>query len=450
MNSGNKKEKNLYVCTNCDAQFLKWSGRCLECGKWGSLQPRTVREGREEAPVEAAEATDLKQVPGAQEERMETGIGEADRVLGGGLVPGSLSLLSGEPGSGKSTLVAQIADKLASGSLRREVVYVSGEESASQVKGRLERLNCDLESIKFMGETDVEKIVAGIKKIKPAMAIIDSIQTVHTSEVSSEAGGVNQIRAATAKFLETAKKENIAVVIIGHITKDGQVAGPKSLEHIVDTVMYLEGGSAGDHSILRAAKNRFGSVNEIGVFEMTSFGFQEISNPSSVFLEQEQNNIPGSVISCVLEGTRPFLVDIQALVSKTVFGYPQRKASGVDVNRIQILTAVLTKRTKINLTNQDVVVNVVGGLKINDPSLDLALCTAMAASLLNQTLSRDTIILGEVGLGGEVRNIPKLESRLKEAEKLGFTTAVIPNTEVKAEKIKLNKITQVGEVLDLF
>src|SRR6056297_1614913 len=320
-NNPNKKEKKIYVCSNCGAQSLKWSGRCLECGKWGSLQLQDAAGGEDgsgaKVPAEAMELADIKNTP---DDRIQTDMSEVDRVLGGGLVPGSLVLLSGEPGCGKSTLVAQVADKIADTSSGREVVYVSGEESAVQVKGRLERLQCDPAHIKFMGETNVEKILAGIKKFRPGLVVIDSIQTVYTSEVASEAGGVNQIRASTAKFLEAAKQEGIAIVLIGHITKDGQVAGPKSLEHIVDTVLYLEGSASGSYSVLRAAKNRFGSLNEVGIFEMTGFGFKEIINPSAVFLEQNEQQISGSVLGCMLEGTRPFMIDLQALVSKTVFG----------------------------------------------------------------------------------------------------------------------------------
>jgi len=366
-------------------------------------------------------------------------------VLGGGFVPGSLILLSGEPGIGKSTLVAQIADAL---SKDRLVIYVSGEESAAQVKGRLERLNCSLDNLRFIGETNIEKIISSVLKAKPDLIIIDSIQTVYSSLIPSEAGSLNQIRAGAVKFLEVAKEHDITVILIGHITKDGQVAGPKSLEHIVDTVLYLEAETNNNYCLLRASKNRFGSINELGILEMTGLGFKEVLNPSLVFIDAAHVELAGSVIGCVVEGTRPFLVDIQSLVSKTVFGYPQRKTSGFDLNRLQVLSAVLSKRTKINLTSQDIILNVVGGLRLNDPALDLAVCAAIISSGLNKNFDRHTIVLGEVGLGGEIRAVSKIEQRLAEAEKLGFTQAIIPNVDVKAKKIKIIKLKNLAELAE--
>jgi len=442
------KISTIYVCSNCDAQFSKWNGRCLECGGWGTLQMQTIDQKTVEqkaTQVSPAEITEFSKTETKGLNRIKTNISEVDRVLGGGLVPGSLILLGGEPGIGKSTIVAQIAGTIKSDS---PVVYASGEESFNQVKDRLDRIKCNAKNIKFVNETNVEKIIAALNKVKPALAIIDSIQAVHTSVLPSESGSINQIRASAVKFLEIAKQQNIAIILIGHITKDGMIAGPKSLEHIVDTVIYLETETAHNYRILRATKNRFGSINELGIFEMTGSGFKEITNPSAVFIEQSEQKITGSVISCIIEGTRPFLVEIQALVTKTVFGYPQRKASGFDLNRLQVLTAVLTKRTKINLTNQDVILNIVGGLKINDPSLDLAICFAIVSSLLNQVVDRKTIVLGEVGLGGEIRNIAKLEQRLAEAEKLGFTKAIVPDCDVKAKKIKLEKIKNLANIIE--
>jgi len=293
----------------------------------------------------------------------------------------------------------------------------------------------------------VEKILAALRQEQPTLAIIDSIQTVYSAAVPSEAGSINQIRASTVNFLEIAKKNNLPIILIGHITKDGSIAGPKSLEHIVDTVIYLESETSQGYKILRATKNRFGSINELGILEMTDTGFREVLNPSGVFIIEQSQSVSGSVISSIIEGSRPFLVEVQALVSKTVFGYPQRKAAGFDLNRLQILIAVLTKRANINLTNQDVVLNIAGGLRVNDPSLDLAVCAAIASSLLNQTVDRKTIILGEVGLGGEVRPVSKIALRLAEAEKLGFTTAIIPDSDTKAKKIKLKKINNLKEVI---
>jgi len=455
------KVKNIYVCSNCDAQFPKWSGRCLECGAWGSLNLKTVdtKEAKAgEVKTESAELIDLSSIELKSLVRIKTGINEVDRVLGGGLVPGSLILLSGDPGIGKSTLVAQITTPALtprpSPTVATEgegniggVIYASGEESAGQVKDRLLRLSTNLDNFKFISETNVEKIVSALEKAKPSLAIIDSIQTIYSSEIPSEAGGVAQIRACAVKFLELAKRHNIAVILIGHITKDGQVAGPKTLEHIVDTVLYLENETTHDYRILRATKNRFGSVNEIGIFEMTGQGFQEINNPSLVFLGESGDNISGSVISAVMEGTRPFLAELQALASKTVFGYPQRKASGFDLNRLQVLSAVLSKRTKINLNNQDIILNVVGGLRVDDPGLDLAVCSAIISSMANLTIDRKTIILGEVGLGGEVRAVTKLEERLREAEKLGFKKAIVPDGAVKAGGMKVVKVKNIVDLV---
>ncbi len=442
------KAKQIYECSKCGAQFPKWNGRCLECGSWGTLnrEIRAEKKGEsEKSRAEPAEILNLEQVEQPETERLKTNLGEVDRVFGGGLVPGSLTLLGGEPGIGKSTLVAQIADRLSG----KEAVYVSGEESAFQVKARLQRLGCSVKGINFIGETKVEKILASLEKLSPGLVIIDSIQTVYSEDSEAEAGGVSQIRVSTVKFLEWAKKNNVSVLIVGHVTKDGQVAGPKTLEHIVDTVAYLEKEINHAYSILRAVKNRFGSLNEIGILEMTGAGFEEVANPSQVFLEEQGAPISGSVISCIQEGTRPFLVNIQSLVSKTLFGYPQRKASGFDINRLQILTSVISKRTKVNLANQDVVLNIVGGLKVNDPALDLAVCLAIISSLLNQVVEKDTLVLGEVGLGGEIRNVSQLEERLKEAEKLGFKKAITPNVKIKNTKLEIKKISNIEEIINL-
>lgn len=445
----------VYTCTSCDAQFSKWNGRCLECGAWGTLKQNTVEEGGSNSQKDqfsAADVVSLDKIKSTAGDRIKINISEIDRVLGGGFIPGSLILLTGEPGIGKSTILAQIAEATAhavKASASNDVFYVSGEESAVQVKERFVRLKCSLGEINFISETNVEKIIARIKKDKPALVVIDSIQTVYSSYASSEAGSLNQIRAATVQFLETAKNLNVIIILTGHITKDGQVAGPKMLEHIVDTVIYLESSTNQNYRILRASKNRFGSINEIGIFEMTNSGFLEIKNPSAIFLDQNKSAIPGSVVSCLIEGSRPFLVEIQALVTKTSFGYPQRKASGFDLNRLQVLTAVINKRSKINLNNQDVILNVVGGLKINEPALDLAVCLAIASSLLNQPVDKKTVVLGEVGLGGEARNISLLENRLKEAANLGYREAIIPDVNLSDKHIKIIKIKNISALIDI-
>lgn len=420
----------------------------MECGGWGTLRMQTVNQTTAAKPItiSPAEIIDLEKLDAQVEnQRLTINIQELDRVLGGGLMPGSLILLGGEPGIGKSTLVAQAARAI---SRKSQVIYCSGEESANQIKFRFDRLNIKTANIKFLSETNAEKVIAAIKELKPALVIIDSIQTIYSSSIAGEAGSINQIRGSAVSFLEAAKSNNIAIILIGHITKDGFLAGPKSLEHIVDTVLYLEAETSHGYRILRAAKNRFGSVNEIGIFEMTPGGFKEVGNPSSIFIEQNQN-FSGSIISCIMEGTRPFLIEVQALVTKTVFGYPQRKASGFDLNRLSILIAVLTKRAGLNLNNQDVILNVAGGLKINEPGLDLAVSAAITSSLLNQVIDRQTMILGEVGLGGEIRNVAKLEARLKEAKKLGFKKAIIPPVESNLVKIKTLTINKVADLIKI-
>lgn len=379
--------------------------------------------------------------------RLITGIQELDRVLGSGIMPGSLILLGGEPGIGKSTLIAQAADAV---SKNLQVAYASGEESALQVKTRFDRLGVNAANIKFINETNSEKIIAAVKILKPALVVIDSIQTVYSSATAGEAGSINQIKGSALNFLETAKNSGTAFILIGHITKDGNLAGPKSLEHIVDTVLYLETETNSGCRILRAAKNRFGSVNEIGVFEMTGSGFKEIKDPCAIFIESNNKNLAGSAISCVMEGTRPFLIEVQALVTKTAFGYPLRKASGFDLNRLQVLIAVLSKRGRLNLNNQDVILNIAGGLKIADPGIDLAVCAAIASSVLNQPLSKQTLVLGEVGLGGEIRNVAKIESRIKQAEKLGFKKAILPHAEMKtSQKIKFFFIDDIADLIKI-
>lgn len=442
--------KKIYSCSKCGAQFPKWSGRCLECGAWGTIGEEAVDEKRSsdkenKKSATPAEMIDLSKAGETDIKRRPTGFFEVDRVLGGGIIPGSLVLLGGEPGVGKSTIVAQIADKLSREG--QKVIYVSGEESAGQIKTRLSRLDCDLSNISFISETNVEKIISAVKQKGAGLVIIDSVQTVYSSMLDSEAGSVSQIRAAAASFLEAAKEGDIPFFLIGHITKDGAIAGPKSLEHIVDTVVYLETEASSNFRILRTTKNRFGSVNELGVFEMTGSGFTEVKNPSAVFIEAGTDGITGSVLSSVMEGTRPFMIDIQALVTKTVFGYPQRKASGFDLNRLQVLVAVLTKKANVNLMNQDVIINIVGGLKVSDPGVDLAVCLSICSSLLDQVIDRKTLVLGEVGLSGEVRGVSKLDIRLAEAAKLGFKKAIIPDVKAKTGPLEVRKVKNIGQLL---
>lgn len=441
------KIKTIFECQNCGAQFPKWSGRCLECGNWGTLVESLSDDKKKNEKtiidkISSADVINLEDVSNFQSERFRTGVFELDRVLGGGLIQGSLILLSGEPGVGKSTLLAQISDSIVKNNKSfAKVLYISGEESAGQVKLRLERLKCNLKSFNFVSETNLEKIISTAIKNKPDLLIADSIQTIYSSLVPSEAGGVSQIRTIAVKFMELAKKYNIPVFLIGHITKDGQVAGPKSLEHIVDVVLSLENDNRGAYSILRSSKNRFGSVNEIGVLEMTGTGFEEVKNASSVFLDNDlSHSFPGSSFSCVVEGNRPFLINVQALVSRTVFGYPQRKSSGFDLNRLQVLSAVISKKQKLDLTNQDIILNIVGGLRASDPALDLAVSLSIISSYLNQEVIGKMAILGELGLGGELRPISYLDMRLREIEKMGFSDVLLSGsfTETEKEKIKNN------------
>ncbi len=441
-------KQKIYSCSKCGAQSSKWNGRCLECGGWGTLNEEigpVALSGQKTNVLIAppAESVLLSEVRAEDSERVLCGIAELDRVLGGGLVPGSLILLAGEPGIGKSTLLAQMVDSL-SGRLR--TLYVSGEESAPQVRDRFQRLACDLARVSFASETDTERISSLIRTMKPQLAVIDSIQTMRQPELPAEAGSVSQIRAATVAFLEIAKQQGVSVVITGHITKDGQVAGPKSLEHIVDTVLYLEHDQSMQYRLLRSSKNRFGSVNEIGIFEMSGQGMKGVISPGLIFMDQLEQPISGAAVSCLSEGTRSFMVEVQALVTKTIFGYPQRKATGIDTGRLQVLAAVLEKRAGIRLGGQDIILNVVGGLRIKEPALDLAICAAIISSLTNRPLSKKTIYLGEVGLGGEVRNIAKLEARLREAARLGFKEAFVPDVPVQAKDIVLKKVGSLSEL----
>lgn len=422
------KPQIVYECTNCGAQSLKWQGRCLECGAWSTIEKSTRLHqgygGQVSQQVPPGKVVDFSEIEIKEIFRIKTKISEFDRVLGGGIVPGSLILLGGEPGIGKSTLVLQIAQNI-----NQPVLYISGEESAEQIKIRIDRLNISAKNIKFLSELDIETIISTIVEQKPKLAIIDSIQTIYSSELPSGAGSINQVRVCTVKLLEVAKKTNTTILIIGHITKFGEVAGPKTLEHLVDTVLYLEGSQNQLFRILRTAKNRFGATSEIGVFDMRDKGLIEVENPSEIFLSS-QKDLGGSIITALLEGSRIFLTEIQALVSPTSFGYPQRKTFGFDPNRLILLTAVLTKKTGLNLFNQDIHLNVVGGLKIYETAADLAVCLAIILAFKNKILTQSLVAIGEVGLGGEIRPVSQLPKRIVEAQRLGFKNILTP------EKIK--------------
>lgn len=441
-----KKPSTIYACSHCDAQFPKWIGRCSECGSWGTVSESVpAAESRSTAPlpkVSSSAIVDFTKIEKSQEHRLTTGISEFDRILGGGIVPGSLTLLGGEPGVGKSTLVLHLCQ-----GIQGTVLYISGEESAGQIKLRVDRLGISYDTFKFIPENNIEKICSYIHEVAPHVVVIDSIQTMYSSELPSEPGAVNQVRVSTVKLLEIAKKTNTAIIIVGHVTKEGTVAGPKTLEHLVDTVLYIEGSAHDDFRIVRSIKNRFGSTNDIGVFEMTTTGLSEVSNPSLLFMTDRSEDTPGSVTTCTLEGTRPFFVEIQSLVSKTVFGYPQRKASGYDQNRLQMLTAVLTKRLDLPLLQQDIHLNVTGGYKVSETAADLAVCMAIMSSYKNKIIPTDTIVIGEVGLGGEIRPVSQLERRIEEAGRMNFSTIICPKTVRKKSEKKIVSVKNLSEAL---
>jgi len=445
------KIKTIYTCSKCDAQFPKWLGQCSECGSWGTLQESTEQVSNKKNnnnTVSAGETINFQDVRGQEFPRIKTGLEELDRVLGGGIVAGSVILLGGEPGIGKSTLVLQLASKLAN----QSVLYISGEESAEQIKMRLDRLKIPPTNLKFLGETDIEVICATIEKIKPSLAIVDSIQTVWFSNLPSEAGNINQIKACTAKLMETAKRNSVPTVIIGHVTKEGVVAGPKTLEHLVDTVLYLEGDQFHNFRLLRAVKNRFGATNEVGVFDMREGGLIEIKNPSEIFLASRDKDLPGVVVGAIMEGTRAFLVEVQALVAQTHFGYPQRRSIGFDNNRLQLMTAILSRRCGISLGNYDVHINIAGGIEVEEPAVDLPVCLAIISAFKNKPFDPRVAACGEVGLGAEVRPINNLDKRIKEAERLGFSKIIIPKLDKKiiSSKIEIVAIKNLNELIKGF
>ena len=427
------KPSTVFVCSNCGNESSKWFGRCPACNEWNTCYEEKVnlKSSGKSASKKTATTIKLDDVKKQDIVRTKTGFGELDRELGGGLVKGSLPLHGGEPGIGKSTLILQICDKIKG---EGQVLYVSGEESAQQIKIRADRLGIKNNDIVFLGETDIDVIEDAILKTNPKLVIIDSIQTMYSDEITSGPGSVSQVREITARIMKMCKQEEITTIIIGHVTKDGNIAGPRVLEHMVDTVLYLEGERYFAYRILRGVKNRFGSTNEIGMFEMNDIGMCEISNPSSVLLSEKNENIAGSIVVASIEGTRPILVELQALTSTSVFGMPRRTTNGIDYNRLTLLIAVLEKRTGLPLGNQDVYLNIVGGIKINEPALDLGIILAVSSSFKNIPIPNDVIAIGEVGLTGEVRSVNQIEKRIKEAEKLGFKKCIIPESNKKLLK----------------
>ncbi len=421
------KVKTVYQCQACGYVSPKWLGKCPDCGGWNSFseERQTPKSLSASSLYHSRQSPQpLSSITGAKERRTPIGIKELDRVLGGGLVRGAIILIGGDPGIGKSTLILQALSKIAEKS--GNVLYVSGEESPEQIKLRAERLSIESEKIMLLSETVVENVVSAASATKPSALVIDSIQTVYTEELASAPGSVGQIRESAGKLMIFAKKAGTPVFLIGHVTKEGAIAGPRVLEHIVDTVLYFEGDRGHPYRILRTQKNRFGSTNEIGVFEMTDKGLTEIDNPSELFLSERPQNVSGSTVVACMEGTRPLLVEIQALVSPTTFGIPRRTSMGIDFNRVNLLIAVLEKKAGIHLGGMDVFTNVVGGLKIVEPAADIGIMASVISSFRERPINPKTFVFGEVGLSGEVRAVGQAEARIKEAAKIGFTKALVP------------------------
>jgi len=429
------KVKKRFVCQECGYDSPKWMGKCPGCDTWNKMVEETVT-ARQPALGSSGNSLVLPKLIAEincdDQFRIKTGIDEVDRVFGGGIVEGSLTLIGGDPGIGKSTLLMQICDALAGKS--GDVLYISGEESIGQIKMRANRLNVAGNSMYLVSETNMSHIQSHVSKMKPKFLVIDSIQTVYAEEVSSAPGSVSQVRECTSVFMDLSKREGICIFLVGHVTKEGAIAGPRVLEHMVDTVLYFEGDKHHTYRVIRAIKNRFGSTNEIGLFEMKENGLREVSNPSELMLSGRSKGASGSVVLCAMEGTRPMLVEIQALVSATAFGMARRMAAGIDYNRIVLLMAVLEKRAGMQLYDQDVYVNVAGGFKVDEPAADLAVVTAVASSIRNSPIAHDAVVLGEVGLTGEVRGISRIESRIAESLRMGFKTCIIPADNLKGLK----------------
>jgi DNA repair protein RadA/Sms len=453
------KPRIVFACQECGAQSPKWLGRCAECGAWNSFVEERQVPDRATAGAAAGARYSLAAAAGPQlygdidivvAERLPTGVDEFDRVLGGGVVPGSLVLIGGEPGIGKSTLLLQAAAHFAKS--LGPVLYSSGEESEHQIKSRGERLGVEPAPLYVLAETCLERILDEVARLRPAFIIVDSIQTVFSLKFQSPPGSIGQVREAATQLLFAAKGQNIPTFLVGHVTKDGALAGPKALEHIVDTVLYFEGEKHHAHRVVRAVKNRFGAVSELGVFEMTGRGLRGVPNPSALFLAERRAGAPGSAVLCCLEGSRPLLVEVQALVSGSAYGNARRMASGIDQNRLSLLLAVLEKRAGANLAADDVYVNVAGGIVVDEPAADLAITGAVASSLRNRTIRSGTAVFGEVGLAGEIRGVSQAALRIREAAQMGFTRCVVPDgncspSDVPAG-IELVAVRTVGEALD--
>ncbi len=447
-----KQQKTAFFCQNCGYESPKWVGKCPGCGEWNRFAEEPTKATDSRVPPEYQlneKPRSIDTVEADEKARLKTGLAEMDRVLGGGIVAGSAILVGGDPGIGKSTLLLQVLHRLASGG--RKVLYVTGEESASQIRLRADRIGASSKDLYVLVEVALENILKYIKEVGPAVVVIDSIQTVYCSLLTSAPGSVGQVREASERLIILSKKTGIPVFLVGHVTKDGSIAGPKVLEHMVDTVLYFEGDSGHSYRIIRGIKNRFGPTNEIGVFEMRDRGLVEVSNPSEYFLTERPEGMAGSVVVASIEGTRPILVEVQALVVGTSFGMPRRTAIGVDVNRVSLLVAVLDKIGGLHLGNHDIFLNVAGGVKLSEPAADLGVVAAIASSFLDRPIDPKTVVFGEVGLTGEVRGINQMEVRIREAARMGFKRCVLPRTQLrgldKAGDIELVRVGHLKELL---
>ena len=436
------KEKNLFYCSECGNEQTTWFGVCPACHAGGTCveAPSSKKKAHAHKNIAINDPVAINEVTAKDEDRISTGFSELDRVLGGGVVPGGLVLVGGDPGIGKSTLLLQVCQNMANSGLN--VLYISGEESLKQIRLRANRMGEFNDNLKLLSETNLETIEATVLDMKPDMVVVDSIQTMYREDINTAPGSVGQVRESTNALMQLAKGENIPIFIVGHVTKEGLVAGPRMLEHMVDTVLYFEGDKQAVYRIIRGVKNRFGSTNEIGVFEMRNNGLNQVLNPSEYMLEGRAQDASGTVVACLMEGTRPMLVEIQALLSRTNFGMPRRTAVGTDYNRVNLLMAVIEKRIGLQMADYDAYVNIAGGMKVNEPALDLALVMAFISSFKNKVISPDTIVFGEVGLAGEVRAISQAEQRVAEAKKLGFKKVIMPAVSLK--NIKEDGIELVG------
>jgi DNA repair protein RadA/Sms len=448
-----KAKTSVFFCQNCGYESSKWAGQCPACKEWNTFVEEVVDKKALKTRKDVAEVTPrtFSQIELSDEIRISTHMPEMDRVLGGGIVPGSMLLVGGDPGIGKSTLLLQICRNLSADQI--PVLYVSGEESAQQIKMRANRMGQFSESLTVLSETNLDLIRGVIEKAKPQIVVIDSIQTMYNEEVASAPGSVSQVRESTGVLMKLAKSLNITIFVVGHVTKDGNVAGPRVLEHMVDTVLYFEGDRHATYRILRGQKNRFGSTNEIGVFEMRQEGLVEVENPSEYMLAGRPQNSSGSIVACSIEGTRPILIEIQALVCRSNFGMPRRTAVGTDYNRVNLLMAVLEKRIGLHMNDYDAYVNIAGGIRMNEPAIDLGMVLALVSSFKEKPIDESTICFGEVGLSGEVRAVPMVEQRIKEADKLGFTTCILPKVSLKGidvpKGMKLVGVDNIQEAVDL-